>query len=130
MNTDTLARVTDRMRTGMSPEAAIGLEWRLMRQREGFTGLKWGAHTGRSEMSQEAIATRVAILRMLMNGGQPKEYILANVNGKNATEHLGRMRRSRAVMVDADNKTEKLVHVITDIGRDWLKKHDVQGSLF
>lgn len=127
---DVMDRAVNRMRSGMSAEAAIGLEWRLMRSREGFAGNKWGPHTGNSAMSQDAIETRVAILRILMEGSRPKDYILANVKGKNAVDHLGRMRRSRAVMIDADNQTETAVHVITDIGREWLKKHDVQSSLF
>jgi hypothetical protein len=130
MPADILDRVKTRVRDGMCPEAAIGLEWRLMRAREGFDGNTWAADEARNAPTAATIAIRIAVLKLLSHGETSSAAIAQKVPGKNLPLIVKRMNDAGYIKVVRKVSSRCNVYEITRKGWDWLADNDRQGGLF
>lgn len=130
MSVDVLDRVKTRVRSGMCPESAMGLEWRLMRAREGFDGNTWAASVVANEITPATIKARIAILRYMSGGTRSSDDIVRNVRAPNIANNLKNMCNNGMLHVVRKVSGNFKIYEITQKGYDWLVENDRQSSLF
>lgn len=128
MSVDVLDRVKTRVRSGMCPESAMGLEWRLMRAREGFDGNTWTDDHG--ALSPANFNARIAILRYVSGGTRSSVEIVLNVKAYNMPNNVKSMCDKGMLHVVRKVSGNCKIYEITSKGYDWLVENDRQGGLF
>lgn len=125
---DAIEDVRHRVRTGMRPESAIGLEWRLMRAREGFDGNTWSASNGKA--SPRTIRSRIEILKYISEGEKNSSEIIANAKASNISNNLVALTNLGLIRVAKRISHNCKVYEITQEGHDWMVDNDTHSSLF
>jgi len=127
-----LQKTIRRIENGMSPEAAIGLEWRLMREDEGFNGITWTHYSTNTGMAKKSSDFMVRLIKAIGDKRVWSSTLYSEIGGdkKRVRHYIMRLEAMHCLRIVKRDTSSGLLLELTDDAEDFLIENDVQGALF